>query len=95
LTTRAICLDRRHFQIAVALALQPPARLHAKKIAVDVELDVDRGMIPRPSDEIRLHSHQQRMLAVACILGGFGLALGIIYSVLCSLFARGPATASP
>jgi hypothetical protein len=38
---------------------------------------------------------QQRMLAVACILGGFGLALGIIYSVLCSLFARGPATPAP
>src|SRR5262249_41770735 len=34
----------------MALALEPPARLHAIEIAVDVELEVDRGVIPRPSD---------------------------------------------
>src|SRR5262249_37840450 len=33
----------------MALALQPPARLHAIEIAVDVKLEVHRGMIPRPS----------------------------------------------
>src|SRR5262249_14091417 len=34
----------------MALALEPPARLHAIEIAVDVELEVDRGEIPGPSD---------------------------------------------
>ena len=35
-----------HFQIAMALALRPAARLHAIEIAEDVELEVNQGMIP-------------------------------------------------
>src|SRR5215470_17112345 len=48
----------------MALALQPPARLHAIEIAVDVELEVDRGMIPRPSHVQRLDRLKAQLLQI-------------------------------
>src|SRR5262249_1548455 len=53
-----------YFQIAMALALEPPARLHAIEIAVDVELEVDRGVIPRPSDVQRLDRLETQFLQI-------------------------------
>ena len=53
-----------HFQIAMALALQPPARLHTIKIAIDIELEVDRGMIPRPSNVQRLDRIEAQFLQI-------------------------------
>src|SRR5262249_13053600 len=53
-----------YFQIAMALALEPPARLHAIEIAVDVELEVDRGVIPRPSDVQRLDRLEAQFLQI-------------------------------
>ena len=34
--------------VAAGLALEPPARLHSIEVAVDVELQENRGMIGRP-----------------------------------------------
>src|SRR5215831_19455994 len=48
----------------MVLALQPPARLHAIEIAVDVELEVDRGMIPRPSHVQRLDRLKAQLLQI-------------------------------
>src|SRR5262245_24882392 len=48
----------------MALALEPPARLHAIEIAVDVELEVDRGVIPRPSDVQRLDRLEAQFLQI-------------------------------
>src|SRR5262249_37528632 len=48
----------------MALALEPPARLHAIEIAVDVELEVDRGVIPRPSDVQRLAGPKAQFLQI-------------------------------
>ena len=36
-----------HLDIAQRLALQPPARLHAIEVAVDIKLQQDRGMVAR------------------------------------------------
>ena len=41
-------------QIAPGLALQPTARLHAVEIAVDVELQENRGVIGGPTGRCRL-----------------------------------------
>jgi hypothetical protein len=38
-----------HFQIAMTLALQPPARLHAIEIAIDVELEVGSASSMNPA----------------------------------------------
>src|SRR5262245_11406479 len=48
----------------MALPLQPPARLHTMKIAVDVQLQVDRGMIPRPSHAQRLDRLETQLLQI-------------------------------
>src|SRR5215813_9712017 len=48
----------------MALALEPPARLHAIEIPVDVELEVDRGVIPRPSDVQRLDRLEAQFLQI-------------------------------
>jgi hypothetical protein len=48
----------------MALALQPPARLHAIEIAIDGELEVDRGMIPRTADVQRLDRLQAQFLQI-------------------------------
>jgi hypothetical protein len=48
----------------------------------------------QPNQVLFSGGNGQRMFAVACILAGFGLGLGIIYGVLRSLFARSGATAS-
>ena len=45
-----------HFQIAAGLTLQPPARLHAVEVAVNVELEQRRGMIGGPARRQRLHT---------------------------------------
>jgi hypothetical protein len=42
-----------HFQIALCLALQAPARLDAVQVAVDVELQQLRGIIARSSGHLR------------------------------------------
>src|SRR5262249_26139400 len=55
---------RHYFQIARALWLGPPARLHGIEIAVDVELEVDRGVIPRPSDVQRLDRLEAQFLQI-------------------------------
>src|SRR5262249_7623970 len=55
---------RHYCQIRMALALEPPARLHAIEIAVDVELEVDRGVIPRPSDVQRLDRLEAQFLQI-------------------------------
>ena len=44
-----------HLQIAPSLALEPPARLHAIEIAIDVEFQKCRRVIGRPSRGCRLH----------------------------------------
>jgi hypothetical protein len=38
--------------------------LHAIKIAVDVELEVDRGVIPRPADVQRLDRLEAQFLQI-------------------------------
>jgi len=43
-----------HLEIARALALQTTARLDAVEIAVDVELEMHRGVIPRAADADRI-----------------------------------------
>ncbi len=43
-----------HLDVAAGLALQPPARLHPVEIAVDVELQENRGMIGGPAGRRRL-----------------------------------------
>jgi len=43
------------FDIATGLSLQPPARLHPVKVAVDVKLQENRGMVRRPSGRRRVH----------------------------------------
>ena len=45
-----------HLEIAPGLALQPPARLHAVEIAVDVELQQSRRMIGGPAGRRRLNT---------------------------------------
>ena len=39
-----------HLEIALALALEPPARLYAVEIAVDVELEVQRRVVAWPPE---------------------------------------------
>ena len=39
-----------HLEIALALALEAPARLNAVEIAVDVELEVQRRVVAGPSE---------------------------------------------
>ena len=43
-----------HLDIAPGLALKPPARLDPVEIAVNVELQEDRGMIRRPPGRLRI-----------------------------------------
>ena len=46
--------EPQHLEIAPSLALEPPARLHAVQVAVDVELQESRGMISGPARGRRL-----------------------------------------
>ena len=53
-----------HFEIAPGLALQPPARLDAVEIAVDVELQENRGMIGRPTGCRRLDTLEAQLAKI-------------------------------
>ena len=56
--------QRHHFQIALAFPLQPPARLHAIEIAVDVELEQRRGMVGRPAGLGRIDAREPQIAEV-------------------------------
>ena len=53
-----------HLEIALALALEPPARLDAIEIAVDVELEVQRRVVAGPADVGRLGRLEAQLVEI-------------------------------
>ena len=56
--------EPHHLEIALALALQPPARLDAVEIAVDVELEVQRRVVAWPPDVSGLRASEAQFIEI-------------------------------
>jgi hypothetical protein len=53
-----------HLDVALRLALQPPARLDAVHVAVDVDLEQDCGVVRRPAGAGRVGAGEAEVLQV-------------------------------
>jgi hypothetical protein len=56
-----------HFEIAASLAFQTPARMHAIEVAADVELQVHRRVIRRPSSLGGIDANEAQLLEIEVV----------------------------
>src|SRR5215469_7406576 len=56
-----------HLNVAPSLPFKPPARLHPIEIAVDVELQQHRGMIPRPPGRLSVNPTELKIRQIKFI----------------------------
>src|SRR5512132_4312589 len=62
-----ISAQPHHFQIAASLTLQPPARLDSVEIAVNVQLEHRRRMIPGSAGRCRIDAIEPKVAELECI----------------------------
>src|SRR5262249_16937339 len=53
--------EPHHLNVAPTLTLEPTARLNSIEIAVDVQLQQDRGMVGRPSGRLRINATETEL----------------------------------